>query len=196
MNSSPTGDARGYQPLTGHGPRLRTDVVDVYVFRRSAPGDSAISFLQLLRAGEPLAGTWHPVMGHIETGETAVDCAFRELGEELGLTPRDPALLGVWALEQVHPFYIAAIDTIVLSPRFAAEVSPGWLPTLNAEHSAHRWVLENEVATAFMWPGQIAACREVLAIARPGSLAADRLRLYEPRPHISEPRLHINEPRP
>jgi ADP-ribose pyrophosphatase YjhB (NUDIX family) len=115
-------------------PRIRTDVVDAYVFRRAG----AIELLQLRRVEAPLDGTWHPVMGHLETGETATACMWRELHEETGLTPS--GALGAWALEQVHPFFLADRDEIVMSPRFAVEVGAGWAPTLNGEHDAHRWV--------------------------------------------------------
>jgi 8-oxo-dGTP pyrophosphatase MutT (NUDIX family) len=143
------------------GPRLRTDIVDAYVFRRDER--HGVEFLQLLRAGEPLKSTWHPVMGHVEAGESAVQCALRELEEETGLARENPALLGVWALEQVHPFYVAAMDCVVLSPRFAVEVSPEWSPTLDSEHSNARWVSAKDVGVSFLWPSQRAACAEIIA---------------------------------
>lgn len=196
----------GYQPHTAHGPKIRADVVDVYVFTRVGPDDPrersrprdsrgtprayegdeawpriagpAVYFLQLLRAGPPLDGTWHPVMGHVHAGETAVDCALREMDEELGLRRSDAACRGLWALEQVHPFYIAAIDTVVMSPRFCAEVAPTWQPTLNAEHSAHRWVRADDVDAMFMWPGQKRCCREILReIIADASLSRETLRV-------------------
>lgn len=154
-------------------PTLRTDVVDVYIFRR---GGRVPEFLQLLRADEPLKDTWHPIMGHIHDGESAIQTAMRELHEEAGLAATDSALLNIWALDQVHPFYVARLDCICLSPRFAAEVPPGWQPTLNDEHSAARWVPADD-AYAFVWPGQRAAVAEVLTILRGGSLAAELLRM-------------------
>lgn len=195
----------GYQAHTAHGPIVRTDVVDVYVFRRAGDNDPEertrsrgaydndalrrsrpwVYFLQLLRSGDPLKDTWHPVMGHIEAGERASSCARRELREELGLLVPGRAesheqggvLLGLWALEQVHPFYIEAINTIVMSPRFAAEVGSDWTPRLNDEHSAFRWVREDEVSASFMWPGQRAACREVLELIVAGGPGEEHVRL-------------------
>lgn len=206
----------GYRMTPGIGPLMRTDVVDVYVFRRvparrgvaagkDAGGSAAkrgatrVEFLQVLRSSEPLAHTWHPVMGHIEAGETAVECAMREIEEELGISvslrsdapTRSPgagttnsrrgglaAVEGFWALEQVHPFYIAAINMIVMSPRFALEVNAEWTPRLNEEHGEFRWIDASRVTEAFMWPGQAAACDEVIKyIVNPRSLARDRLRI-------------------
>ncbi len=171
------GGPDGYRPDAAGGPRLRADIVDVYIFRRKRSG---VEFLQLLRASEPLMNTWHPVMGHIEKGETAVTCALRELGEEVGLRVNDAALLGVWALEQVHPYYVAEIDQIVLSPRFAAEVTPAWEPRLNNEHAKLRWVKRADVAKKFMWPGQVAACGEIVELVREGNLASSHLFIRPP----------------
>ena len=80
-------------------------------------------------------------------------------------------------MEQVHPFYIAAIDSVVLSPRFVVEVAPGWEPTLNAEHTAARWVDAAAASRAFMWPGQRHAIREILELLAPDSLSREALRI-------------------
>jgi dihydroneopterin triphosphate diphosphatase len=197
-NPPTTNSPAGYEPITSNGARIRADVVDVYVFSRSSHVESkrdphidaadawpskkspraSVRFLQLLRAGAPLDKTWQPVMGHIHAGERSIDGAWREMDEELGLRRGDPALLGMWALEQVHPFYIAAIDSVVMSPRFCCEVRPGWAPTLNDEHTAYRWVSESEIDASFMWPGQKACCREILReIVQDDSLSRERLRL-------------------
>ncbi|MEN0019810.1 MAG: NUDIX domain-containing protein [Planctomycetota bacterium] len=141
------------------GPKLRTDIVDVYVFRQTSTG---IEFLQLRRSRAPLDGTWQPIMGHIEPGETATETAQREMAEEVGLATSHADLIRFFALEQVYPFFLPEKDQIVLSPRFAAEVSPSWQPTLNHEHDGHRWIRQAEVAANFMWPGQRAAIAELI----------------------------------
>ncbi len=165
----------GYRDEPAGGARIRADVIDVYVVRACGAGHE---FLQVLRAHEPLAGTWHPVMGHVERGERAWEAALRELGEEVGLGRDDGALEGLFALEQVHPFYLAALDCVVMSPRFVALVRGGWEPTLNDEHSAHRWVGADEACAAAMWPGQKRAIEEIRQeILRDGSLARERLRI-------------------
>lgn len=138
--------------------------------------DSVVYFLQVLRSGPPLEKTWHPVMGHVEAGETSVQCAVREMREELGLEVHQA--IGIYALEQVHPFYIAHIDTIVMSPRFCVEVPPTWSPALNDEHAAFRWVRESDIDALFMWPGQKSVCREILReIVRDESLSRAWLRV-------------------
>ncbi len=151
-------------------------MIDVYIFRRAGrSGARGLELLQLLRAKAPLKDTWHPVMGHIEAGETAVAAALREVEEETGLSRGSPSFLGAWALEQVHPFYIAAVDCIVLSPRFAVEVDRRWTPRLNHEHAGRRWVPASAAAKRFMWPGQLAVIEELKALLRPGSLARGAL---------------------
>lgn len=169
------------------GPALRTDVIDVYIFR-AMPTEPATVFeaLQLRRVGAPLDRTWQPVMGHIEPGETAAETALRELREEVGLAASGPELVGLWALEQVWPFYLAELDAIVLSPRFAARVDPGWEPTLNEEHDGARWIRfplhgGQPASEFFMWPGQRHALDELSRIILPeSSPGRDALRIPLP----------------
>jgi dATP pyrophosphohydrolase len=180
--------ADGYRPRAADGPRVRTDIVDVYVFRRVPGATDELELLQLLRAGEPLDDTWQPVMGHVEQGERAWETAWREVAEEVGLAAGDPALVGMWALEQTQPYYVAAIDSVVLSPRFAAEVAPGWSPTLNDEHHDARWIRwpfhgGQPAGEFFLWPGQRRAIEELVEVIAPeGSATRERLRLSPPGP--------------
>lgn len=166
----------------GAGSRIRADIVEVHVVRRAAE-DGGWEVLQVQRAGRPLEGTWQPVMGHMEPGETAVKAAVRELREEVGLDVAGAPgpTVGVWALEQVHPFYVAAIDCVVLSPRLMVLVVREWAPRLNAEHRAYRWVCAEEAARSggqgCVWPGQRAAVREIVDLLREGNPARELLRV-------------------
>lgn len=175
----PTRTPEGYRLTPTGGPRLRADVVDLYVFRASKAG---VELLQLERAKAPLNNTWQPVMGHIEVGERAHETALREAQEEIGLDIGADAL-GFWALEQVYPYYLPTLDCIVMSPRFVVEAAHAWEPTLNEEHTAHRWIgaPEHEGRPAqdhFMWPGQKNAIAELLAeIAPHDAPAREHLRI-------------------
>lgn len=161
------------------GPELRADMIAAYVFRHDP---DAVRLLQVRRTREPFAGTWQTVAGSIEPGERAHQAAARELREEIDLDVRTPACLGFWRLDRVRPFFLPAFrpgdrDAVVFAPSFAAEAGPGWSPTLNDEHDATRWVEAGAIESAFMWPGQVEAVREVLDwIARP-SPARERLRV-------------------
>jgi dATP pyrophosphohydrolase len=147
------------------GPKLRTDIVDVYVFRRSA--QARIEFLQMRRSAGALLGTWHPVMGHVNDGETAVQTAARELTEETGFVANQ-----MWQLEQPNIYYLASHDSMVLGPCFAVEVATDAEPTLNHEHDAHRWVDQQQVDGDFLWPGQRQAIAQILRDLAPPDAAA------------------------
>jgi dihydroneopterin triphosphate diphosphatase len=116
-------------------------------------------------------------MGHVREGERAVACAVRELGEEVGLRARDA--IGMWALEQVHPYFVPAWDAVVMSPRFAVEVAPEWTPVLNEEHVQYRWVADRDVDRAFLWPGQRACVGEIVEMLGMPELA-EALRVRGP----------------
>jgi dihydroneopterin triphosphate diphosphatase len=164
---------------------IRCDLVDVYVVRQYETEwvhrvDPVLELLQLHRSEEAkaLRGTYQPVMGHIEKGETAVDAAIREVNEELGLSIRDAGFRGLWQLEQVHPFFLAGADAVVMSPRFVTEVSLDWEPRLNGEHDGFRWVPAHQEMRFFMWPGQLNAVREIVDVVfRPGSITHEALRV-------------------
>lgn len=171
------------------GPPIRTDAVDVYVFREFG-GDAhtppnRAEFLQIRRVKQPAAGTWQTVMGGIDEGEKAIDAALRELREEIGVGPND--LTGLWFLGQVYPFYQPLWDCIVLMPRFAARVRPDFEPTLNDEHDAHRWNTidlpadrdaVDALAMKYVWSSQRSCVREVVGdiLRRSGSEPCLRLR--------------------
>lgn len=153
-----------------NGPVLRTDIVDVYVFKRDEEG---VALLLLRRTESPMKGTWQPVMGHIEAGETAPRTALRELAEETGLRHTTDAFRGFWSLERVHPFYLPELELICLSPRFVVEASCDWQPSLCPEHDGARWVRS---ADDFHWPSQQASVRELLShVANEDSRARDHL---------------------
>lgn len=159
-------------------PSIRTDLVDAYVFRRAG---GSIELLQLRRVDRPPETAWQPIMGHVEAGESGVETLWRELREEVGLSPDDAAFVGAWALQGIHPYFLASRDAIMLSPRFAVEVRSGWAPTLNHEHNAWRWTPLAEAERAFGWPGQHGAIAELAAITRRNAPPAlDQLRLVPP----------------
>ncbi|MFG0331112.1 MAG: NUDIX domain-containing protein [Phycisphaerales bacterium] len=159
-----------------NGPRVRTDLIDVYLFRQFGPGDA--QFLQMRRSAAAAVAPlmWHPVMGRIESDETAIEAAMREVQEEVGL--RITEALGFWQLEQIHPFYLAERDEIFLSPRFAVQVDGRWSPILNEEHEEYRWTALDRVPHDFVWPGQKAAIQEIMSeIAGVEATGRDTLRI-------------------
>ena len=145
------------------GPQIRTDIVEVYVFRCSGVHArvAGVEFLQLRRAQGALAGTWQPVMGHVEAGETAVQAALRELKEETGWEPGS-GLQRFWQLESVNVYFLATHDAVMLSPGFAALVGADAQPRLDDSHDAARWVARDHADGQFLWPGQRAAVGQIV----------------------------------
>jgi len=147
------------------GPPVRTDIVDVYVYRRARTGTRRnCQFLQMRRQAGALAGSWQPVMGHIEEGETASQAAARELAEETGWTlqTNNASVLGFWQLEEVNTYFLHRLNCIMMSPCFAVEVTATSEPTPDESHDAHRWILRDQVQACFVWPGQRTAVAAIL----------------------------------
>ena len=95
-------------------------------------------------------GTWLPIGGELEPGETPLEAARRELGEETGLAGRfrpladaldgvPPGLLGY----EEHP---AGSKGIHLNFVFVTEVAGDAEVTPNDEFGAWRWVDGGELA--------------------------------------------------
>ncbi|MBC8108804.1 MAG: NUDIX domain-containing protein [Anaerolineae bacterium] len=134
--------------------------VSCFVIRPSADGSH--EFLQVFRArGKYMGETWQLVTGGIDEGETAWQAALRELTEETGLAPVE-----FYQVDVMNTFYLAATDSISMSPMFCAIVSAGASVTLNHEHTEFRWVPRDKMESSVMWPGERAAlrelCREIL----------------------------------
>lgn len=66
------------------------------------PSTGQILFLALKRSsGNPIyPGLWQAVTGTIEAGETAIECALREVEEETGLKPKE-----IWTIPFVGTFF-------------------------------------------------------------------------------------------
>jgi dATP pyrophosphohydrolase len=155
-------------------PDIRADAIAVYIYRRI---QTEIQFLQIHRStatGE-YQQSWQTVYGGIETlptgqKETAVQAALRELREETNLTP-----LRMWQVEYLESFYFMPHDYVLVMPVFAVEIDPLAPITLNAEHDAHRWIPESQIAACFMWRTQREALRYLLDELRHPSAALPHL---------------------
>lgn len=142
------------------------DMTCVYVFRHREHG---AEFLLLRRTVDQyMGGTWQPVYGSIDHGETAWQAALREMREETGLAPDR-----LYQASTVDSFYVAASDTVYHCPVFAAEVPGDAEVTLNAEHDAFDWVHVDDVSGRLIWPGQRRAVAEIVEeIVRDGPAKA------------------------
>ncbi len=172
------------------GPPVRSDVVDVYVFRlrRDHAGSGqcprppghvgVVEFLQMRRVDKPMAASWQPVMGHIQhqtaigEGETATEAALRELQEETGYRPGG-GLVAFWQLESVNTYFLASENCIMMSPCFAAQVTAEIDPVPDLAHDSFRWVRRDHVDRCFVWPGQRLAVGYIVRELLPAILAPD-----------------------
>ena len=131
--------------------------VDVYVLR-DAPADPAVLVLRRARGGRS-PGTWEAVHGAIESGETAVQAALRELREETGLAPAR-----LYNASRVEAFYRHAQDEVALIPVFVALVAADAAVRVSAEHDAFEWLAPAAALARVTWPRMRRALEDSLAL--------------------------------
>ena len=93
-------------------------------------------------------GKWIGVGGHMEEGETPMECIIRETFEECGLSPKEVSFTyrgimdfesDTWEDEKVHIFYgISTSDTV-------KECSEGIL----------KWISKKEITSLNLWEGDM-----------------------------------------
>jgi 8-oxo-dGTP pyrophosphatase MutT (NUDIX family) len=141
---------------------LIASMVQVYVHRRNAAGDTEYLLLQRA-AEEPLYPLlWQMVTGTIEGGESAVEAARREVLEETGIHVERMTVV-----PYIASFYFEPEDSIHHVPVFAVEVPEDTVIRLSTEHSAAVWLHFDPAWQRLVFPGH----REGLRILRDYILA-------------------------
>lgn len=147
-------------------PRIVSDIVDVYVFRRAK---KRVQFLVLRRRPDIVLGdTWQSIHGKIEPGERAVDAALREVEEQTGMVPQK-----LYSADYINQFYDQKTDTVVLAPSFAALVGPTEQPRLSSEYSDYAWCDLEETVARLPWSGQRWAARHIYDVIAMGGEEAE-----------------------
>jgi 8-oxo-dGTP pyrophosphatase MutT (NUDIX family) len=145
--------------------KLKIGTIDVYVIR-PAKLLAGWRVLTLQRAaGTRCPTAWETVHGRLEPGEEPETGALREVFEETGL--RVERLYNV----TVQPFYLHPSHTVQLAVVFAAFVGDGDV-VLGAEHQAHQWRTVAEALTAFAWPRERVALRDITELLGRGDAGA------------------------
>jgi 8-oxo-dGTP pyrophosphatase MutT (NUDIX family) len=135
-----------------------THVVTCFLMR-----DGAVLILRRSQRVATHRGLWAGVSGYIEPGETPVETAYKELGEEVAALPKqvrlvregpvlvmdDPPTGTTWA---VHPF---------LFEDLGVEVVTDW------EHVDHRWVRPSQLGEFDTVPGLEETLEAALGIGQP-----------------------------
>jgi len=109
----------------------------VVFIHRAAPDDHPTVLLQLRSAMSHEGGTWSCPGGAIDLGETALEAALREAGEEIGLPPAGHRLVGQHVFTPAPEW---SYTTVVV------EVVERFGTPLNFETAAVDWVALDEVA--------------------------------------------------
>ena len=82
---------------------------------------------------------WAPHGGALEFGEDFLDALNRELKEELGITPKDPWLLGIHAGEKRHHIYPNGDEVYVAVANYLVEEYTGKIKPDANEVLELRW---------------------------------------------------------
>lgn len=135
-------------------PRIVSDIVDVYVFRRL---NGRVQFLLLQRKQDvSMSNTWQAFHSQIQMGETTLKTVDRVVRESINLEVNE-----VFSADYINQFYDEGRDALVLSPVFAVTLKEQSPVRLGADYRDAAW-LERDAATARLpFSGQRWAVRHI-----------------------------------
>ena len=147
-------------------PKIISDSVDVYLFRRV---NGRVQFLVLLRRPEVVLGnTWHSVHAKVGESETAYEAALREMRQTTGILPRR-----FYSADLISQFYDHFSDTINLTPVFAGLVEGPGPVILSPDYGDFAWCDMEEAVARLTSSAQRWAVRHIYDVIALGGPEAD-----------------------
>ena len=135
----------------------------IFVTRKSA------SEVLVVHRSPEQGGYWHVVAGGVESGESVLEAAARELREETGLVAEVADGLEVteyvYSLTEEPADRRARYDPSVAHVEvtcFRVPAPDDWEPTLDWEHDDHRWCEPDEAVELLRWPATAGALRHLV----------------------------------
>jgi 8-oxo-dGTP pyrophosphatase MutT (NUDIX family) len=151
---------------------LRPDLVACWIYR---VGEAGLEILLIHRApGRMYPGLWQCVTGRLESGETIMAGALREVAEETGLRGAD--IEAFFETDIINWFHEATIDGMWSEVVFAARVRPEARPLISDEHDDLRWVTPAQGHELVVWQSYHQAIEQVeWLVANPAKATVFRL---------------------
>lgn len=147
-------------------PRIVSDLVDTYLFRRI---NARPQFLVLRRhADAPGSDTWQSIHTRVSSGETTIDAARRDVQSSTGLVP-----VRFYSADYIAQFYDHASDAIVLAPTLAALINPKSAVVVASEYSDYAWCDLEETTARLVYSAQRWAVRHIYDVIAMGGEDAD-----------------------
>lgn len=162
-------------------PRVVSDIVDVYVFRRL---NARVQFLLLQRRPDvALPHTWQSFHSQVRIGDTTLETVRRAVKDLCGLNVND-----IYSADYVNQFYDEGRDAMVLAPVFAVTVRPQAPIDLAPDFRDAAWFDSDEATSRLAFSGQRWAVRHIDEIMGMGEAEAAiyRLELSTPQPAHQE----------
>ncbi|MCO5224480.1 MAG: NUDIX domain-containing protein [Thermomicrobiales bacterium] len=135
-------------------PRIVSDIVDVYVFRRL---NARVQFLLLQRqTGTSMGGTWQAFHSQIRMGDTTLQTVKRVVQEAIELELDD-----IYSADYINQFYDEGRDAMVLSPVFAVTLKQQSPVRLAPEFHDAAWFDRQDATIRLPFSGQRWAIRHI-----------------------------------
>lgn len=164
-------------------PRVVSDIVDVYVFRRL---NGRVQFLLLQRKPEVSMGnTWQAFHSQIRMGNTTLQTVREVVSDAADLEVDE-----IYSADYINQFYDEGRDAMVLSPVFAVTVKAQSPVRLSGEFRDAAWFDRDESTMRLPFSGQRWAVRHIDEIMSIGE--AERL-IYKIDADIWQPTQGISD---